>query len=95
MISGAPGPLEQGVDTSPAENPAVDYDELVARAVELLRRERRVSYRALKRRFGLDDDDIEDLKDELASAKRVAVDEDSRVLVFAGEPDDLALPVFT
>jgi hypothetical protein len=33
------------------------FDELLARVLDLLRREGRVSYRALKRRFDLDDDD--------------------------------------
>jgi class 3 adenylate cyclase len=37
------------------------YDELVAKVIELLQREKRVPYRALKRRFELDDDYIEDL----------------------------------
>jgi hypothetical protein len=35
-----------------------------------------VSYRALKRRFALDDDSLEDLKEELIHAQRVATDED-------------------
>ena len=47
----------------------------------LLQREKRVSYRALKRRFDFDDDSLEDVKDELIYAKKLAVDEDNRVLV--------------
>jgi predicted ATPase len=34
----------------------MDYDELVAKVIELLQREKRVPYRALKRRFDLDDE---------------------------------------
>ncbi len=60
----------------------MDYDELVAKVVELLQREKRVPYRALKCRFGLDDDYIEDLKDELIYAKKLTLDEDTRVLVW-------------
>ena len=41
----------------------MDYDELVAKVIELLQREKRVPYRSLKRRFELDDDYIEDLID--------------------------------
>ncbi|MEE8304372.1 MAG: hypothetical protein V3S24_18290 [Candidatus Tectomicrobia bacterium] len=52
---------------------------------KVLQYEERISYRALKQRFNLDDHDIEDLKDELISAKRVARDEDDRVLVWSGE----------
>jgi hypothetical protein len=64
----------------------MDYDELVAKVIDLLAREKRVPYRALKRRFALDDEYIEDLKDELIYAKKLAVDEESRVLVWVGEP---------
>ena len=42
-------------------------------------------YRALKVQFSLDDDQLEALKDELIEAKRLAVDERGRVLVWVGE----------
>jgi len=61
------------------------FDELLTQAVELLQREGRVSYRALKRRFALDNDYLEDLKAELIDAKRLATDEDGKVLVWAGK----------
>jgi class 3 adenylate cyclase len=70
----------------------MDYDELVAKVIELLQREKRVPYRALKRRFDFDDDYIEDLKDELIYAKKLAIDEENRVLVWVGEQPP-ALPV--
>jgi GGDEF domain-containing protein len=63
----------------------MDYDELVAKVIELLQREKRVPYRVLKRRFDLDDDYIEDLKIDLTEAKRLAVDENDRILVWVGE----------
>src|SRR5262249_56342853 len=63
----------------------MDYEELVAKVIELLQREKRVPYRALKRRFELDDDYIEDLKIELIEAKQLAVDENDRILVWLGE----------
>ena len=43
-----------------------------------------MSYRALKRRFDLTDDDLADLQDELIAAKQLARDEDGRVLVWTG-----------
>jgi class 3 adenylate cyclase len=61
------------------------FDDILAQIRALLQREGRVSYRALKRRFDLDDDYLEDVKDELIYAKHLAVDEDNRVLVWAGE----------
>src|SRR5215471_17436 len=63
----------------------MDYDELVAKVIELLQREKRIPYRILKRRFELDDGDIEDLKIDLIEAKRLAVDEHDRILVWVGE----------
>src|SRR5215468_562492 len=63
----------------------MDYEELVAKVIELLQREKRVPYRILKRRFELDDDDIEDLKIDLIEAKRLAADENDRILVWVGE----------
>src|SRR5262249_11014849 len=49
-------------------------------------------YRALKVRFQLDDDHLEALKEELIYAKRLAVDEDGRVLVWVGAADMAAAP---
>jgi class 3 adenylate cyclase/predicted ATPase len=60
------------------------FDEVLAQVVDLLQREGRVSYRALKRRFDLDDDYLEDLKAEIMQAKRLARDEDGIVLVWVG-----------
>ena len=63
------------------------FDEVLAQVRELLQREGRAAYRILKRRFELSDDDLEDLKADLIDAKRVAVDEEGKVLVWVGEAD--------
>ena len=60
------------------------FDEILTQVLDLLRREGRVSYRALKRRFDLDEDYLEDLKAEIIQAKKLAVDEDGAVLVWTG-----------
>lgn len=52
--------------------PSMTFDEVLAQVRELLEREGRVSYRALKRRFAFDDEYLEDLKAELIDAKRLA-----------------------
>ena len=57
------------------------FDEILAQVLDLLQRERRLSYRAIKVRFDLDDDHLEALKDEIIEAKQLAVDEKGRVLV--------------
>src|SRR5262245_47557392 len=63
------------------------FDELLAQVVELLQRQGRVSYGALKRRFALDDDYLQDLKSEVIDAQRRASDEDGKVLVWIGEAE--------
>lgn len=60
------------------------FDELLAQVIELLQRQGRVSYGALKRRFNLDDDYLQDLKDELIDAQQLASDQDGKVLVWTG-----------
>ncbi len=60
------------------------FDEVIEKTQELLQREKRVSYRGLKRRFDLDDKYLEDLKEELIGAKRIAADEEGRFLVWTG-----------
>jgi hypothetical protein len=62
----------------------MDYDAIVAQALTLLQREQRLSYRVLKLRLQLDDDTLEALKEDLIYAKKLAVDEDGRVLVWTG-----------
>ena len=43
------------------------FDEVLGQVIELLRREGRLSYRALKRRFSID---LEDIKSEIIEAPR-------------------------
>jgi class 3 adenylate cyclase len=62
----------------------VKFSEVVDHAIEFLRSRARVSYRALKREFDLDDESLADLKTELIKAKRLAADEDGEVLVWVG-----------
>ena len=57
------------------------FDEILTQVLDLLQRERRLSYRAIKVRFELDDDHLEALKDEIIEAKQLAVNEKGRVLV--------------
>jgi class 3 adenylate cyclase len=65
----------------------MDFSAIRTQVIELLQREGRVAYRALKLQFQLDNDHLEALKDDLIYAKRLAVDEDGRVLVWTGGAD--------
>jgi class 3 adenylate cyclase/tetratricopeptide (TPR) repeat protein len=71
------------------------FFEVLTQVIELLQREGRVSYRALRREFGLDEAYLDDLKAELIQVKKLAVDEDGVVLVWTGNPASAALPVST
>jgi class 3 adenylate cyclase len=61
-------------------SPAMTFERILDAATELLQREQRLTCAALKRQFDLDDDVLEDLKQELHRSQRVAED----VLVWLG-----------
>src|SRR5438093_13490759 len=71
----------------------MEFAEILAQVIELLAREKRLSYRALKLRFTLDDAYLEGLKEEIIDAKRLAVDEEGRVLVWTGDAGALSPPI--
>jgi len=68
----------------------MDYHAVRTQVLALLQQEKRVAYRVLKRQFQLDDELLEDLKDDLIYAKKLAVDEEGRVLVWASAPGTTA-----
>ena len=61
------------------------FYELISQVIEVLQQQGSVSYRALKREFGLDDDYVEDVKAELIQIKELAVDKDGKMLVWTGD----------
>ena len=68
------------------------FEQILDAAVELLRRKQRLTGAALKRQFGLDDQGLADLKQELILGQRVAREEDGVVLVWQEHTADAALP---
>ena len=60
------------------------FSEVVAQTLAWLQREGRVSYRALRLEFGLTDDVLDALKEELIDVKELAVDKDGKILVWKG-----------
>ena len=60
------------------------FEEILNQAIALLQRQGRVSYRALKRQFDLDEAYVEDLKLELIEVHQVAVDQNNTMLVWIG-----------
>src|SRR5581483_9007333 len=78
--------MTQSPDESMAQEIVMTFDELLSQITDLLQRQGRVSYGALKRRYSLDEAYLQDLKDELIDAQQIATDEDGKVLVWTGTP---------
>src|SRR5215471_8176845 len=64
----------------------MDFYAVLDEIRALLQRRGRVTYRALKVQFQLDDEHLEALKEELIEAEQLAVDEQGKVLVWTGTP---------
>ena len=61
------------------------FKEVLDQVITWLQQDQRISYRAVKRQFALEDDYLEDLKVELIEVKQVAVDQDGKMLVWRGD----------
>ena len=62
----------------------MNFKEVMDQVITWLQQDQRISYRAVKRQFALEDDYLDDLKIELIEVKRVAVDQDGIMLVWTG-----------
>jgi class 3 adenylate cyclase/predicted ATPase len=65
----------------------MDFYGVLDQVVDLLRRRGRVTYGALRLQFGLDDEQLAVLKEELIAAQQLARDEEGRILVWTGDAD--------
>ncbi len=63
----------------------MDFVEVIEQAKALLQSKGRVTYRVLKRQFALDDESLEDLKEQLIEAEELAIDKDGKMLVWVGD----------
>jgi class 3 adenylate cyclase len=63
----------------------MDFYDICDQVIDLLKQRGRVSYRALKVQFHLDDEALEALKDELIEVHQLAREQDGRMLVWTGE----------
>jgi class 3 adenylate cyclase len=71
------------------------FEEILDQALAMLQRRGRVSYRALKLQFTLDDDQLEALTDELLYAHPQVVDDAGRGLCWTGTPEAVSAPSAT
>jgi class 3 adenylate cyclase len=70
----------------------MDFYAVLDQVLALLRQRGRVSYRALKRQFDLDDAYLDDLKVEIIEVHQCAVDQEGTMLVWTGEATSVAPP---
>ncbi len=68
----------------------MSFDDVLSQVLELLKRQGRLSYSAIRRRYDLDDAYLNDLKDELLFAHPV-VDEADRGLVWHGDTQSIPI----
>src|SRR6266702_2858112 len=71
----------------------VTFNEVLSQTIAMLQQHGRVSYRALKRQFTIDDAFLEDLKYELIEIQQRAVDQGGTMLVWTGETGTAAAPM--
>src|SRR5262252_10897231 len=70
----------------------MDFYAVLDQTLDLLRQRGRVTYRALKLQFALDDEQLEALKDELLYAHPEVVDDAGRGLRWTGAPEAIPPP---
>src|SRR2546430_3249691 len=72
----------------------MEFYEVLDQVVALLQQRSRVTYRTLKREFQLDEDRLDDLKEELLYAHPEVMDDEDRGLIWKGDRGNslLALP---
>ena len=70
----------------------MDFYAVLDQVLALLRQRGRVSYRALKRQFDLDDAYLDDLKVEIIEVHQCGVDQEGTMLVWTGEATSAATP---
>src|SRR5215813_14167849 len=70
----------------------MDFYAVLDQVVALLRQRQRVTYRALKVQFQLDDEALEALKEELVYGQRVAAEDGAHVLVWTGGTSSAPTP---
>jgi class 3 adenylate cyclase/tetratricopeptide (TPR) repeat protein len=63
----------------------VTFNEVLSQTIAMLHQHGRVSYRALKRQFDIDEAYLEDVKYEIIEVQQLALDQDGKMLVWSGE----------
>ncbi len=70
----------------------MQFDDVLEQVLTLLERDKPLSYRGINRRFGLDDEYLEDLKEELLFSHPEISEPDGRGPIWIGEGGETAGP---
>ena len=70
----------------------MEFDDVLEQVLTLLERDKRLSYRGINRRFALDDEYLEDLKEELLFSHAEISEPDGRGVIWNGEGGETAGP---
>ena len=68
------------------------FSEIVKEAKDLLQTKGRITYRVLKREYALDEEQLEDLKEDLLFSHPEIEEADGRGLVWTGDSDATPAP---
>jgi class 3 adenylate cyclase/tetratricopeptide (TPR) repeat protein len=71
----------------------MDFYAVLDQVIALLKQRGRASYRALKVQFQLDDASLEALKEEIIDVHQLAIDQDTKMLIWTGERDSAPTPI--
>src|SRR5262249_48928243 len=85
-------PCGPGIARQTQRVPMMDFYTVLDQVLALLRQRGRVSYRALKRQFDLDNAYLDDLKVEIIEVQQCASDQEGTMLVWTGEVASAATP---
>src|SRR5919108_6060289 len=91
-VHGASHRCGPGMARQTRRESTMDFYAVLDQILALLRQRGRVSYRALKRQFDLDDAYLDDLKMELIEVQQCARDQEGTMLVWTGEAASGATP---
>jgi class 3 adenylate cyclase len=70
----------------------VKFSEIINQASTLIQQNGRITYRSLKREFALDDETLEDLKEELLYSRPQVVDDEGRGLIWNEDAANVSSP---
>jgi hypothetical protein len=76
----------------PDGDDGIDFDEVLSRAIALLKEKKRISYGALRLELKVDEELFAAIRDEIVDSQKLAHEEDGKVLVWTGSEPEAPQP---